>query len=601
LLKTHSCGELRVTDTGKEVTLAGWVHRRRDHGGLIFIDLRDRDGITQIVFNPEFAPDIHAMANGLRNEFVIQVTGKVEIRLKGAENPKLLTGAIEVMAGGLKVLNTSKTPPFYINEEVDVDESLLLRYRYLHLRRAGMRDNMLLRHRVIKYMRNFLDERGFVEVETPIMIKSTPEGARDYVVPSRIHAGKFYALPQSPQQLKQLLMVAGIEKYYQVARCFRDEDTRADRQPEFTQLDLEMSFVDEEDILVLLEDMFTGLVETMTPEMRLVKPFPRMSFTEVLDRYGTDKPDIRFGLELRDISDIVASSPFVVFKSAIQGGGIVRGICLPGCAGYTHKQIDELTELAKSCGAGGLVTLAWLPGGSGESAETVSFDRVKSVAAKHMEIDQIRRVLGRFTAHPGDLVLIAAGEPGIVNKVLDELRREMGRRLDLCDPNLMAFVYITDFPLFEWNSERKMWDSMHHPFTAPFEADIPLLDSEPGKVRARHYDIVCNGYELSSGSIRIHNRSMQEKIFHILGYETGEIEDKFGSFLEALEYGAPPHGGVAPGIDRFVMMLTHSKSIRDVIAFPKNQAAVDLMTDAPSALSEEQLKELNLRIIEPQV
>jgi len=601
LLKTHSCGQLRAANTGEQVTLAGWVHRRRDHGGLIFIDLRDRDGITQVVFNPEFAPDIHAMANGLRNEYVIQVVGKVEPRLKGAENLKLPTGAIEVLADRLKILNTSKTPPFYINEEVDVDESLLLRYRYLHLRRTGMRDNLLLRHRVIKYMRDFLDAKGFVEVETPIMIKSTPEGARDYVVPSRIHAGKFYALPQSPQQLKQLLMVAGIEKYYQVARCFRDEDTRADRQPEFTQLDLEMSFVDEEDILVLLEDMFTGLVESVTPEMRLVKPFPRMSYAEVLDRYGTDKPDIRFGLELKDISDIVASSPFIVFKSAIQEGGKVRGICLPGCAGYTHKQVEELTELAKASGAKGLITLAWLPGDPVESTANASIERIKSVAAKHLDISQLRQILSNFEARPGDLVLLAAGEPATVNKVLDELRREMGRRLDLCDPNLMAFVFITDFPLFDWSSERKMWDSMHHPFTAPFDEDISLLDTDPAKVRARHYDIVCNGYELSSGSIRIHNRAMQEKIFHILGYNQGEIEAQFGSFLEALEFGAPPHGGVAPGIDRFVMMLTHSKSIRDVIAFPKNQAAVDLMTDAPSAISEEQLKELNLKIIEPQV
>ena len=600
MLKTHSCGQLRAKDSGREVTLAGWVHRRRDHGGLIFIDLRDREGITQVVFNPEFAPDIHAMANGLRNEYVIQVAGKVEPRLKGAENLKLPTGEIEVLAGRLKILNTSKTPPFYINEEIDVDESLLLKYRYLQLRRAGMRDNLLLRHRVIKYMRDFLDARGFVEVETPIMIKSTPEGARDYVVPSRIHAGKFYALPQSPQQLKQLLMVAGIEKYYQVARCFRDEDTRADRQPEFTQLDLEMSFVDEEDILVLLEEMFTGLIETVTPEMRLVKPFARMSYAEVMERYGTDKPDIRFGLELKDISDIVESSPFAVFKSAIQEGGRVRGICLPGCAGYTHKQIDELTELAKSCGAKGLITLAWTKDGAGDY-KGVSIDHVKSVAAKHLDIEQVRRILERFSAHPGDLILVAAGQFAVVNKVLDELRREMGRRLELCDPNLMAFVFITDFPLFEWNSDRSMWDSMHHPFTAPFEDDIPLLDSDPGKVRARHYDIVCNGYELSSGSIRIHTRAMQEKIFHVLGYEKEEVEDKFGSFLEALEYGAPPHGGVAPGIDRFVMLLTHGRSIRDVIAFPKNQAAVDLMTDAPSALSEEQLRELNLKIIEPQV
>ena len=601
MLKSHNCGQLRGANAGEEVTLAGWVHRRRDHGGLIFIDLRDREGITQVVFNPELAPDIHATANGLRNEYVIQVGGKVSRRPQGTDNSRLPTGEVEVLAGSLKIFNASKTPPFYINEEVDIDESLLLRYRYLHLRRAGMRDNLMLRHRVIKYMRDFLDDRGFVEVETPIMIKSTPEGARDYLVPSRIHAGKFYALPQSPQQLKQLLMVAGIEKYYQVARCFRDEDTRADRQPEFTQLDLEMSFVDEEDILVLLEEMFTGLVETVKPDMRLVKPFPRMSYAEALERYGTDKPDIRFGLEMRDISDVVAASPFIVFKSAIEGGGRVRGICLPGCAGYSHKQVEELTELAKSCGAKGLITLAWLPGEKAESAESASIERIKSVAARHLDIGQLRQILGRFEARPGDLALIAAGEAGIVNKVLDELRREMGRRLDLCDPNLMAFVFITDFPLFDWNCDRKMWDSMHHPFTAPYEEDIHLLDSDPGKVRARHYDIVCNGYELSSGSIRIHNRAMQEKIFGILGYAKQEIEAKFGNFLEALEYGAPPHGGVAPGIDRFVMMLTRSKSIRDVIAFPKNQAAVDLMTDAPSPISDEQLKELNLKIIEPQV
>ena len=600
MLKSHNCGQLREANVGEEVTLAGWVHRRRDLGGLIFIDLRDREGITQVVFNPELAPDIHATANGLRIEYVVQVVGKVTRRPQGTENPKLSTGEIEVPARSLKVFNASKTPPFYINEEVDVDESLLLKYRYLHLRRAGMRDNMLLRYRVIKYMRDFLDARGFVEIETPIMIKSTPEGARDYLVPSRVHAGKFYALPQSPQMLKQLLMVAGIEKYYQVARCFRDEDSRADRQPEFTQLDLEMSFVDEEDILTLLEEMFTGLVETVKPDMRLIKPFPRMSYAEVLDRYGTDKPDIRFGLELRDISNIVADSPFIVFKSAIDNGGRVRGICLPGCAGYTHKQVEELTELAKSCGAKGLLTMAWLAGETAETAANASIERIKSVAAKHLDIGQLRQILGRLGAKAGDLVLIAAGEAGTVNKVLDELRREMGRRLELCDPNLMAFVFITNFPLFDWSSERKMWDSTHHPFTAPFEEDIPLLESDPGKVRARHYDIVCNGYELSSGSIRIHNRAMQEQVFSILGYTKEETEAKFGSFLEALEYGAPPHGGIAPGIDRFVMMLTRSKSIRDVIAFPKNQAAVDVMTDAPSSISDEQLKELHLKIVGPQ-
>ena len=590
MLKSHSCGELRSQSIGQKVTLAGWVHRRRDHGGLIFIDLRDREGLTQV----EVSPDTHSTATGLRSEYVIQVTGEVSKRPEGTENRKLPTGEIEVVASGIKIFNASKTPPFYINEEVDVDESLLLKYRYLHLRRATMRDNIMLRHKVIKYMRDFLDARGFIEVETPILIKSTPEGARDYVVPSRVHAGKFYALPQSPQQLKQLLMIAGIEKYYQVARCFRDEDQRADRQPEFTQLDIEMSFVEEEDILRLLEDMFTSLVETLTPHIKLVKPFPRLSYTEVMDRYGTDKPDIRYGLELKDASSIVANSDFGVFKSAIQNRGRVKGICLPGCANYTRKQIEELTEIAKGLGAKGLVSMEWAHGNTGGDLST----QVKSVAAKYLKPEQLRALLDQFGAKPGDLILIAAGDISLVNKVLDELRREMARRLNLCDPNLMAFAYILDFPLFDWNAETKMWDSTHHPFTAPFDEDIPLLDSDPGKVRARHYDIVCNGFELSSGSIRIHNRDLQQKIFSILGYSKEEAENKFGDFLEAFEYGAPPHGGIAPGIDRFVMLLTNSKTIRDVMAFPKNQAAIDVMTDAPSYLSDKQLEELHLKVLD---
>jgi aspartyl-tRNA synthetase len=593
LLKSHSCGELRAANIGQKITLAGWVHRRRDHGGLIFIDLRDREGLTQVVFNPEVSSDTHNTATGLRSEYVIQVTGEVSKRPQGTENAKLPTGEIEVIASGIKVLNTSKTPPFYINEEVDVDEALLLKYRYLHLRRASMRDNLMLRHKVIKYMRDFLDSRGFIEVETPILIKSTPEGARDYVVPSRVHPGKFYALPQSPQQLKQLLMIAGIEKYYQVARCFRDEDQRADRQPEFTQLDIEMSFVDEEDILSLLEDMFTSLVETVTPHIKVVKPFPRLTYTEVMDKYGSDKPDIRYGLELKDISAIVADSDFGVFKSAVQSGGRVKGICLPGCAGYTRKQIEELTDIAKGLGAKGLVSMEWASGSTGDLAS-----QVKSVAAKYLKAEQLKALMDKLEARPGDLILIAAGAIGLVNKVLDELRRETARRLNLCDPNVMAFAFILDFPLFDWNAETKMWDSTHHPFTAPFEEDIPLLDSDPGKVRARHYDIVCNGYELSSGSIRIHNRELQQKIFGILGYSNEEAINKFGDFLEAFEYGAPPHGGIAPGIDRFLMLLTNSKTIRDVMAFPKNQAAIDVMTDAPSYLSDKQLAELHLKVTE---
>jgi len=452
---------------------------------------------------------------------------------------------------------------------------------------------MILRHKVIKFMRDFLDAKGFVEVETPILIKSTPEGARDYVVPSRLHAGKFYALPQSPQQLKQLLMVAGMEKYYQIARCFRDEDQRADRQPEFTQLDLEMSFVTEEDILSLCEEMFTSLVETLTPDIRLIKPFPRMSYADVISRYGTDKPDIRYGLELKDISSLVSDSEFIVFKSAIQSKGVVKGICLPGCANYTHKQIEELTEIAKGLGAKGLISIAWVLDGS-ESGDLSA--QVKSVATKYLGTEKLKEIFKLFEAKRGDLILIAAGSQNLVHKILDELRREMARRLKLCPSNLMAFLFVTDFPLFEWNDERKGWDSMHHMFTAPFDEDISLLDSDLAKIRARHYDIVCNGFELSSGSIRIHTRELQEKIFRILGYSKEEMEDKFGGFLEALEYGAPPHGGIAPGIDRFIMLLTGSKTIRDVIAFPKNQAAIDVMTDAPSHISNIQLDELHLRV-----
>ncbi len=595
MLKSHSCGELREENVGNEVTLAGWVHRRRDHGGLIFIDLRDREGIAQIVFNPEISKGVHKVANELRNEYVAKVTGKVAQRPPGTENTKLPTGKIEVIASDIQILNTSKTPPFYINEDAEVDENLCLKYRYLYLRRPRMKDNIILRHRVEKFMRDFLDAKGFIEIETPILIKSTPEGARDYLVPSRIHPGKFYALPQSPQQLKQLLMVAGFEKYYQIARCFRDEDLRADRQPEFTQLDMEMSFVDEEDILSLLEELFTSLMETVKPEMRILKPFPRLSYAETMERYGTDKPDIRFGLELRDLSAIVAESDFAVFRSAIQGGGKVKGICLPGCADYSHKQLEELTELAKSCGAKGLITLA-LPAGSYDSLEQMTPDKVKSVASKYLTAEQLKEIVSKLEAKPGDLILIVAGEPKMVDKVLDELRREMGHRLGLTDPNLLAFVFVVDYPLLDWNKETGLWEPMHHPFTAPREEDVPLLDTDPAKVRARHYDIVCNSYELSSGSIRIHTRQLQEKIFRLLGYSNEEIEARFGHLLEAFDYGAPPHGGIAPGIDRVVMLLAGAENIREVIAFPKNQSAIDVMSDSPSPVSQAQLDELHLRL-----
>jgi aspartyl-tRNA synthetase len=595
LLKSHSCGELTEKHIGHEVTLAGWVHRRRDHGGLIFIDLRDKEGIAQVVFNPETSKKAHKTANELRNEYVVKITGKVAKRPTGTENLKLPTGKIEVIAGDIQILNTAKTPPFYINEDVEVDENLSLKYRYLYLRRPRMKDNIILRHKVEKFMRDFLDAKGFIEIETPILFKSTPEGARDYLVPSRIHPGKFYALPQSPQQLKQLLMVAGFEKYYQIARCFRDEDLRADRQPEFAQLDIEMSFIDEEDILSLLEELFTSLVETVKPEMKMLKPFPRLSFTETMERYGTDKPDIRFGLELKDISKIVAESEFAVFRSAIQGGGKVKGICLPGCADYSHKQTEELTELAKSSGAKGLITLA-LPAGSFDSLEKLTPDKVKSVAAKYLTVEQLKEIVSKFEAKAGDLILIVAGEAKMVDKVLDELRREMGRRLGLIGPNLLVFFFVVDFPLLDWNEETKLWEPMHHPFTSPREEDMPLLDKDPARVRARHYDIVCNGYELSSGSIRIHTRELQQKIFRLLGYTDEEIEARFGHMLEAFDYGAPPHGGIAPGIDRVVMLLAGADNIREVIAFPKNQSAIDVMSDSPSSVSKAQLDELHLKL-----
>jgi len=593
LLKTHSCGELRRSHIGAAVTIAGWVHRRRDHGGLIFIDLRDKDGIVQVVFNPEVSASAHEVASDFRNEYVVQVRGKVALRPKGTENPKLPTGEIEVLAEQARVLNASKTPPFYINEDVPIDENLNLKYRYLYLRRPRVKENILLRHRVVKFMRDFLDARGFVEIETPILIKSTPEGARDYLVPSRLHPGKFYALPQSPQQLKQLLMVAGFEKYYQIARCFRDEDLRADRQPEFTQLDLEMSFVEEEDILGLLEEMFTSLVETVKPDMRVIKPFPRLSFAEAMERYGTDKPDIRFGLELKDISAIVAESAFAVFRSTVKAGGRVKAICLPGCATYSAKQVEELTQIARSYGAKGLITLP-LPADIG--LDQLSPEKVKSIVTKYLTAEELRTIAHKCEAKPGDLILIVADESKVANKVLDELRREMGRRLNLADPDLLAFLFIVDYPLLEWNDELGHWEPMHHPFTAPREEDIPLLDTDPGKVRARHYDIVCNGYELSSGSIRIHTRSLQEKVFRLLGYNDAEIEERFGHLLEAFDYGAPPHGGIAPGIDRLVMLLARADNIREVIAFPKNQSAVDVMSGSPSPVPQSQLDELHLMV-----
>jgi aspartyl-tRNA synthetase len=585
LLKNHSCGGLTRKDVGTEVTLAGWVDRRRDHGGLIFIDLRDKDGVVQVVFNPETSKAAHKKANKVRSEFVLQVVGKVKPRQKGTENPKLKTGAIEVIAESIEILNPSKVPPFYINEDTEVDENLRLKYRYLDLRRARMKKNLELRHRVVKFIRDFLDDKGFIEIETPILTKSTPEGARDYLVPSRVHPGQFYALPQSPQQIKQLLMVAGVENYFQIAKCFRDEDTRADRQPEFTQLDLEMSFVDEEDILALMEELFIALVKEIRPDVKIAQPFPHLSYAEAMRDYGTDKPDIRFGMKFQDLTELFAKTEFEIFRKAIDGGGKVTGICAPGCADYSRKQLDELNKFVVSLGGGGVVTIAL-------------DSEVKSVMSKFLSADQLKEMTKLFKAKAGDLLLIIAGKPKIVDNVLSELRLEMGRRLKLADPKTFSFAFVRHFPLLRWDDEAGRWEAEHHPFTAPWEEDIGLLESAPEKVRGKHYDIVCNGYEIGGGSVRIHQSQLQRQIFRLSGYSDKEIDERFGHMLEAFQYGAPPHGGIAIGLDRVVMLLADEETIREVIAFPKNQAAVDLTFDAPSSVSPQQLKELHLRLRE---
>ncbi len=596
MLRTHSCGELRKEHTGTRVTLAGWVDRRRDHGGLIFIDLRGRDGIVQVVYNPEVSGICHETAGEMRSEYVVQVTGEVAPRPRGTENPRLPTGEIEVIAGETRILNPSITPPFYINEDIEIEESLRLKYRYLDIRRARMKNNIFLRHRVVKYVRDFLDARGFIEVETPILIKSTPEGARDYLVPSRVHPGEFYALPQSPQQLKQLLMVAGVEKYFQIARCFRDEDLRADRQPEFTQLDMEMSFIEEEDIISLMEEMFTALVTEVKPEMRMIKPFPRLKYAEAMERYGTDKPDLRFGMEIKGVSDIVGDSDFSIFRNAIKGGGVVKGICAPGCAGYTRHQLEELNQIVRSFGAEGVINISI--GDNASGIDDLSLDMLRSVAIKYLTLEQVKAIAGRLAATPGDLLLIMAGKPEIVAIALGELRLEMGRRLNLAAGDSLAFAFILDFPLFKWDEKMGYWETMHHPFTAPKDEDACLVDTEPGKMRGKHYDIVCNGYEIAGGSLRIYSSEMQRKVFRMLGYKDADIDDRFGHLLEAFDYGAPPHGGIASGIDRLVMLLAGEQNIREVIAFPKTQSAIDLTLNAPSAVGDEQLRELHLRITE---
>jgi aspartyl-tRNA synthetase len=579
-----TCGSLRIEDVGQEVTIQGWINRRRDLGGLIFIDLRDRYGITQVVFNPQVQPEAHAAASDVRNEFVLRIEGTVRPRPEGTQNPKLATGEIEVEARRIEVLNDAKTPPFYVNEEVEVDESLRLEHRYLDLRRPKMQANIILRHRLVKHMRDFLDARGFVEVETPLLIKSTPEGARDFLVPSSSFPGTFYALPQSPQQLKQLLMISGFDRYFQIARCFRDEPQRADRQPEFTQLDVEMAFVEQEDVMGLIETLYVELTEAFSTKRIRQRPFPRLTYQEAMDRYGSDRPDLRFDLPLRDVSAALGQTGFQAFAGVLASGGQVKALVVPGCAGYTRKQIDEVTELAKRAGAKGLATIA------------LTEEGIRSPIAKFLSGDEVAALTTGIGAGAGDLVLLVADQPAVVAKALSALRDEFGQRLGLADPDELAYCWIYEFPLLEWDDEGQRWDATHNPFSGYFEADAHLLESDPGKVRAKQYDLVGNGNELGGGSVRIHRRPDQERIFGLMGHAPKDLHERFGALLNALEYGAPPHGGIAMGIDRFAMLLADEASIRQVIAFPKNQRGVDLMFDAPSPVEPSQLDELGLEI-----
>jgi aspartyl-tRNA synthetase len=585
MYKTHTCGELKATHVNQRVTLAGWVHRRRDHGGVIFLDLRDRYGIVQVTVNPNASKETLEHVANVRMEWVLQVTGTVQKRPAGMENPKMQTGEIEVIAESVEVLNRAKTLPFLVSGENDLpDENTRLKYRYLDLRRERMTHNMILRHKVVKFMRDFLDKQNFIEIETPILFKATPEGARDYLVPSRIYPGQFYALPQSPQQLKQLLMVAGMDRYFQIARCFRDEDLRGDRQPEFTQLDLEMSFVQRDDVLRLVEQLYTEMIPAVTPHKRLLaSPWPKFSHREVVERYGTDKPDLRFGMELIDVSEVFAGSEFKVFQSALEAGGVVKCIVAPGCADYSRKEVDALTESAKALGAKGLVTLA------------VTAEGLKGTAAKFVKPEEVEAVKSKAGAKESDLILFAADRGAVVNKVLGGLRLIFRDRLDLADPDLLGFAWVVDFPMFAWDEEEKKWDAEHHPFTMPQLDDLPKFETDPGEILSDAYDMVCNGYEMASGSIRIHRSDIQLKVFQLLGLRGDEIEQKFGHMLEAFEFGAPPHGGMAPGIDRLVMLLADEPNIREVIAFPKNQTGRDVMADAPSEVEPKQWKELHIR------
>jgi len=581
--RTHSCGVLNATDVGGEVVLMGWVLRRRDHGGVIFVDLRDREGITQVVFNPQRAPEAHARAEAIRSEFVLGVRGRVEPRPEGMLNPNLATGAIEVMASELRILNTAQTPPFLIEDSVEVAEGTRLKHRHLDLRRPRLQRNLRLRHQAALAVRSYLNAQGFLDLETPFLTKSTPEGARDYLVPSRVNPGMFYALPQSPQLFKQLFMIAGFDRYYQIVRCFRDEDLRADRQPEFTQIDIEMSFVGEEDVMRTAEGMVAALFKAVLG-LELKTPFPRMPYTEAMARYGLDKPDTRFGLELKEVSDIVGASGFKVFADAVARGGIVKALNAKGRSEMSRKEIDDLTAFVAVYRAKGM---AWIK---------VREDGWQSPIAKFFTDAEKRALAERIDMQVGDLVFFVADQAAVVNDALGQLRNHLGQSLGLIDAGRYDFLWVTRFPMFEYDETEKRYQALHHPFTSPLEEDYDKLETDPLKVSSRAYDLVLNGFEVGGGSIRIHQRALQERIFKTLGMEPASYEEKFGFLLSALDSGAPPHGGIAFGFDRLVMLLCGESSIRDVIAFPKTQKAACLLTNAPSEALKAQLDELHLRV-----